>query len=220
MYGATHKTKYGNCLLQNYDVNIKLLPYNTHNATDEINNDFELEDSDLSSYFESSSLYKSNVLNYISGFIQRKILKHELCTECKKFFNEGESITTPFLDLRNEGGLVKPNGKLNEVVIICENVLQDFISKTNIYTEKNVIEKIYQCSLKIIDVKKPSFLHVLNTHPQCFNSIGTHRNIFIRKIVNCYVTLKLKHLSKMKNQSLHKKKIRHQFNKLVLFKNQ
>ena len=48
------------------------------------------------------------------------------------------------------------------------------------------------------------FLSELNSHLQHLNLMGTHRNIFINKVIRCYVTLRLKHDAKLKNENLHK----------------
>ena len=48
----------------------------------------------------------------------------------------------------------------------------------------------------------------------------SHRNLFIKKVVQCFLTLKLKHMAKLKNEDICKARIRHKYNKIVLFSNQ
>ena len=185
-----------------------------------ISNTFNFDESPVNLECLESSEYKENVLAYIAGFIQKKIVKVEHCSECIMFIRNSCKSTSKFLDLRDQGGLIKPCDFMLEIVITSDSVLSQIMEKQNILLEQHVYEKCASLVLQSLDMKKPFFLSELNSHMQHLNSIGTHRNIFIKKVIKCYVSLKLKHIAKQKTEKLHKKKVRHVYSKLVLFKNQ
>ena len=66
-------------------------------------------------YFEcdDSSEFNDNVLSYISGYIQRRVIAKEKCEYCIDFLKNSSSTTSSFIEYVNEGGLFKPSKKLD-----------------------------------------------------------------------------------------------------------
>ena len=215
-------TKFGNCLFQNNDIDVLILPEKTQDARMLMNENFELENCNVLHMLEKivPSEYKSNVLNYIAGFIQRKILITESCQYCIDLLNNGLKCTSSFLEMKREGKIITPEIHICEIVNLANNITEGLMQNVNIVTTKNIYEKIVGSLIRVLDIKKPGFLSCLDNHGQLLNTAGTHRNNFIRKVARCFITLKLNHFAKIKNENLHKKKIRTKFNKMVLFNNQ
>ena len=61
-------------------------------------------------------------------------------------------------------------------------------------------------------------------HPKCFENLQIHdpphRYELMKKISACYLTIRLKHIGKVKNEEQIAQKVRQKFNKLTLFLNQ
>ena len=147
-------------------------------------------------------------------------MQFESCAECQSMLQNGLKCSSSFLDLRNEKNPILPEIHINEIVHLTNCVIEDFMEKNNILKEKKLYQKIAHSVIRLIDIKRPDFMSFLNCHQQPLNSLGTHRNIFLHKIIRCFVTLRLHHLAKQKNESIHQKRLRPKLNKLILFNNQ
>ena len=84
------------------------------------------------------------VVTYIAGYTQRQLMKVEKCSSCISYLKkEGEKTTSPFLDLKNEGGLIQPVKEVNNIVKETEIILQLYMRKkkhfcTKKYHSKNI----------------------------------------------------------------------------------
>ena len=216
---TSYKIGIPNILIQNEIVNHEFLSTDTRNAMDRIEINFDLEDFNAFDCYEETSEYKENVLNYIAGFIQKKILKNEKCIQCRQFLATNQ-ISTPFLNLRNLGGLNTPAETLLHIVKLTEVIVTDFHNKHNVFSQKDIFYQIFVRAIHFLDIKNQNFLSELNCHAFDCKETLSHRNSFIKKVVQCFLTLKLRHMSKLKNEDICKARIRHKYNKLVLFSNQ
>ena len=66
--------------------------------------------------------------------------------------------TSKFLDLRDQGGLIKPCDFKLEIVITSDSVLCQIMEKQNILLEQHVYEKCESLVLQSLDMKKPFFV--------------------------------------------------------------
>ena len=122
LLGATHKSRNGNC--QFLDQTSLLALSTTKKSTNFICELFELNEEDgwTELWLENleNNEYKHNILTYICGFIQKKILDKEQCVNCFFQFKNFKVLeTSSFLELKNKGGLCRPNEQLTNVVKIC-----------------------------------------------------------------------------------------------------
>ena len=134
--------------------------------------------------------------------------------------NLTNQIWTPFLNLRNLGGLNTPAETLLHIVKLTEVIVTDFHNKHNVFSQKDIFYQIFVRAIHFLDIKNQNFLSELNCHAFDCKETLSHRNSFIKKVVQCFLTLKLRHMSKLKNEDICKARIRHKYNKLVLFSNQ
>ena len=82
--------------------------------------------------------YTENIINYISGFVQKKIVAVMSCDECVDFFLSENTHEMPLLTTKNRGGLVKPNTDLCTLIQITSVILDEYVNCCNILVEKKI----------------------------------------------------------------------------------
>lgn len=224
LLGATHKTRFGNALIDLDDSPVNKLPTDSHSAVDIVNDFYDLNCDWTQLYISSDSPlneYKSNILTYVSGFCCRKLMKKENCVHCREYlFNYRIRNTSEFLNRKNEGGLILPNVHVDKVVKMTDRLLDSVKRTKNVFTEKNLIEKMYLNVQKLLDIENVNFMKFLDDHVDVMCHNVSHRKKMIKKIVTVFLSLKLKHMAKEKSSSFKHKRIRKTYSKLILFKNQ
>ena len=219
LLGATHMGQFENTISQ--DDTFLPLPPSTAQNFKFFSNHFDLEEEDDALDFYTISLdniteYKSLALNYIAGYVQWKIVNKETCEVCKFFLsnlkicNEEALITK-----RNRGGLTIPSISVEKIIKISEVVFMEIMSKgSKPLKQKNLIEKVcVQICNKVHDMHPDLFVDLPN-HMESF--MGTHQNRLIKKIVSCFMALRLKHHLREEDTDVS---IRIQLSKLILYKN-
>ena len=195
LIGATHTSCFGNCMLQD-DTNVLILPPYISN-TNVFNQHSEETDEPALIYMDSldtKSEYRSNVLNYISGFIQRSKVKTEQCISCKLFLSNLKIVkTSALLEIKDKGGLTCPSPIIEKIVTIADSILNPKLSSGDILREKNLIDKVYLITLRVVNLNKLYFFSELDDHVDDVGLLGSHRNLLIRKIVCSFVTMRAKH---------------------------
>ena len=90
------------------------------------------------------SEFKGQALNYISGFIQKKIYEKEQCINCKLYIANLRIVnSSALLNIKNRGGLTKPSPAIKRIVRVSETVFSDLIKDgRNLFIEKNLVDKI------------------------------------------------------------------------------
>ena len=193
MLGAVNKTKFGNCITD-------FVPNTLAIESSQIVNEYELDSEWMDEYVDHvdhvCSEYTSNILTYIAGYVQKKIMKVEKCSDCYHYLmNEKEETSSNFLDLKNEGGLQKPVQAINTIVKETESVLHHFMESRNIFVQKNIIPKISCAVIRIIIQKKPNFLSNLdNCNDLCFEN--NHRFKMMKNVVKVFLAMRLRHLAR------------------------
>ena len=227
LFGACNKTKYGNCILQD-DSKLLLFPNcKPVKAADEIVQSFDLTDNEQTEVYlsamEKTSEFSKNALTYISGFIHRKIIKKETCLSCHDVLkNESIRTSCKFIDSVNRGRLVHPSSSLNLVVKITNSCIEEVKNNSNILQHKNIVQSTQRNVMNILNSRHPNLFSILDTHvdkERIENSLS-HRILMIKKIVSCYLSLRLKHLCKEKNSIEFDKRFKRKSSKLIHFKNQ
>ena len=124
LVGATSVSYFGNCLMQD-DTNVLVLP---QKVTDK--KLFEIEDEETEKeskiFIEAlatKSEYRKSILIYISGFIQRRLIRDENCVECGLLLSNLRIVkSSGLIDIKDRGGLVRPSPAVVKVVSIAHSI--------------------------------------------------------------------------------------------------
>ena len=178
----------------------------------------ELEWIDLYCDSRPSNEYQNNVLTYISGYVQRRLLATEKCAECINFLRCEEKSSSDFVDFVNEGKLTKPSKSLDFVVKKSDMILNSFANQNFLYSQKNITERICQNVVNMMAECHPEILSEVDHFGNSF--MDNHKLCMMRKICALYVSLRLKHAAREKKNTLVEKRVRRTMTKVILFKNQ
>ncbi len=121
------------------------------------------------------------------------------------------------LNRKNRGGLTLPSDELEKIVKISETLFSRLLIQEGGNPFK-IKDKVQVISLKVSTLIQELYSTLLIELEDHVEIMGSHRILMIKKIVGCYVAIRLKHFCRQFNmQSL---KFRVQLSKLVLFKHQ
>jgi hypothetical protein len=220
--GATHQTQFANCLIQD-DSAVLPLPYSLNESfqTYEVQTEEE-EDSSSREYINSiltQSEYKSDVLGYIAGYVQKTILTREQCSQCKIYLTDMKMVESNLLlDIKNRGPLCIPSGEVVKIVKVAHSVVEKRLHEPDLLTEKNVVEKLAIKTVNILNGLYPSLMENLSQHADVCSIFSSHKIKLMKKISSFYITTLLHHFCRQYNNK--DARIRNMYSKLILFKNQ
>jgi hypothetical protein len=174
------------------------------------NNDpFENEDDD-EIIMDTSNNYIADVVDYLCGFVVKKLRKKKSCQICCAVLEDEES-NSAFLRRKDRGGLVRPS---KDVINVCR--VAELVFRENNKFSGNVIEKLMLTSKRNLNIAKTS--SGLSDHILEQDALNNHLLQLINLILKCYLTIRLHHHNMSTNEI--KDRIRHRYSKLILFKNQ
>lgn len=159
--------------------------------------------------------YVEDVVGYISGFVQRKLLASIKCEECTAaIVSNCSSQSFHLINRKNRGGLLQPNKDIYKLCKIGERSFRT-IQAAGKVTSKNVIELLIQHSMRDIDSNVFSVLqeHILNQ-----SIFDNHHIILIKSVLFEYFKIRLCHVAKSLTASLQSNKVRSKNSRLTIFK--
>ena len=225
LLGATHHGVAENCQVQ--DDTAITTPTFTADSNKLFSELFDLDDdkSAVEIYLQSLECnieksdfeYRDAILNYISGFIQKKLIKKERCVDCALYLENIPASNLKeggLIKVKNRGGLVLPSVEIEKVVNIADALYSE-INTDKLFGQKNIVKKIQIETCKVVAETHPHLLEVLDEH---MGTLGSHKFLMIKNIVGCYISMRGRRSAKMLNEN--SPKIRMQMTKLILFKNQ
>ena len=96
-----------------------------------------IEDLDSSSI----SVYKESILEYIGGFIVRKLVNKITCEVCclaligtKIFLSTSNTIIKSLTTVKDRGGLIYPSRDVSKILKVSEMVFKGYVSGDNFKT--------------------------------------------------------------------------------------
>jgi len=169
------------------------------------------------------SLFVSNVVEYISGWVARKLTPKIACADCLGALvttADKKQKTSSLIEIKNNGGLVKPAESLVRVVQEAEKVLREMVNIHHVrkedywdyHLETRVLERIPSDVFSNGDMAE----HFQNS----LHGIDSHYTDLIRNICRVYIRMRRFHAINLTNQRLHGRSVRQSLTKTILFKNQ
>ena len=220
--GASHSSRFSNCTLQD-DTVMQILPTKLEDALEVCRSVYMSEDECedwITQYISSSSLlseYKQDIIVYISGFVQKSLLKKEHCLECKVLISNQKTLqSSEILDIKNRGPLIIPCSEFVKVCTVAFCVFEGRVKEPHLLTEKNLVQRLVLKTKMIVHSKYPNILSFLGNHAMSLTS--NHSSIMIGKIASLLLTILMHHHCKIINNK--ETKVRQMYSKLILFKNQ
>ena len=174
-------------------------------------------DDEFESFLTEGNLSKiqEDVLSYIAGFMCRKVHVQSKCKFCASLLvatvKDGKSLD--LIKCKDRGGLYYPSDDLIKVCKLAENALQGEMVKENFISNENILKKL--------GVKVSTCVHT--QHPNIFaaaNHEAMHKYDLVKTICRVYLSIRLKHIAREKNENIKRNKMRKKLSRLIIFKHQ
>ncbi len=167
------------------------------------------------------SEYKEAAISYIAGYVVRMVEKKIHCMECKTALTTTkESLPDLFVTWKTNGGLKLPSLGL---IKICEETEKCIVRMLNVNGgglphSAGLSSAIAKTVLQVC--VESGVFSTLDQHMFDSTAVDNHIFTLIKCCCQSYVTIRMHHLSRMRNARMHDKVVRKEFSKLVLFKHQ
>lgn len=182
---------------------------------------------------QSTSLLKDNILDYISGYLVRRLEGRVKCDNCAQAlvvprarshtdhsYMASTASTSQLLHVKDRGGLVTPTDPVFHLVKRCEQVIttyatRQFVAKSN---ARQMLLALFMRSV-IEDRPVQFFAHTCCTE----EGLLDHSSQLCRQLSAMYIDLRLRHYSRLFNRVVveeGKSSDRGRLNRLVIFKHQ
>lgn len=204
----------------------------TCDASDDILTVFEDDDDDdlfvtsaISDHSYCSCLptlspYVENVSSYIAGFVVRKLLPKVKCSDCRELLvGVADAPCCTFLQLKNNGGLVKPSDGVISIIHHTERHLRSLVPADKpVHADARFGERIEIAVMSNLDCQK----NLNTTHHTIDTADGINNHVYslIRQIIRLYLRIRTYHIVKSWNDAECGLNVRQKMTKLILFKNQ
>lgn len=156
-------------------------------------------------------MYICDVIEYIAGFVSRKLIKTLNCNECARALISSDSLCM-LLNRKNRGGLCKASKDVINICITAETIIK---SETN-FSVPNIILKLISAGTRHLNINQ-LFLS-LDRHSFDQDPLNGHIIQLIRLILKNYFTIRLHHINRSKNEVSDR--IRQKLTKAIHFKSQ
>jgi len=167
------------------------------------------------------SLFVTNVLEYIAGWVVRRLSPEIACSECLSALvvtANDSGHTDSLLVIKNNGGLVKPSAGVIAVVTHVEKVLRESVN-----FHKVVKDDLWgrELETKVLHRLPNDVFQGLNEHfTNSQYGIDNHYSDLVRNICRIFLKLRRFHVVNITNQQLKGRCVRQALTKTILFKNQ
>lgn len=159
---------------------------------------------------DASMQFRNDIVEYLAGFIVRKLKKTFHCERCSAELCETEEACS-FINRKNRGGLIKPSRYVTYICRTAENIFRHNISFSG-----QVVLRLINSAKSQINIT--GIFPSLNDHILDQDPLNNHLLQLVDIILKLYFTIRIHHKNKTLNEV--KERIRHKYSKLILFKHQ
>lgn len=131
------------------------------------------------------------------------------CFECCEAISNDDTVTCDLINVKDLGSLVKPSKVIRK---ICAEAEKTFRINDGVETDMG---KLIRLSFRHLDMDVFSTMddHFLNSDP-----IENHRLVFVKLVLNEYLTIRIHHKNNLNKEEHNKVKIRNFYKKMIHFK--
>lgn len=156
--------------------------------------------------------YVTDVVSYISGFVERSLKAKMKCEHCLSGISSSKIDLSALIKIKNRGGLTIPQVDIFKICKIAENKLWSFdITKNNFYA------KLFNNIMR--DLVAEKLFDDMSGHNSKFVE-SEHRLLLIKNIVTLYLKIRLYHIAKHHNMNKKNTFLRSKLTKLIHFSSQ
>jgi len=165
------------------------------------------------------SLFVNNILEYIAGWVVRKLSPKIACADClSAHVVKADTIThcDSLLEIKNNGGLVKPSADVNAVIQQAEKVL---CQQVNIQPVVKQDRWRHELETRVLQQIPDSLFADMKEHFNCSRcGIDSHDTNLVRNLCRMFLTLRRFHVINRTNQESRSCYVRHALTKIIVFK--
>ena len=150
--------------------------------------------------------FKDNILEYICGFVVKKIKEKTNCESCmKSLFGERKDGLISVRQMDEKSRLIYPSNFVVKIVKFAENVLKLELKKDD------WLRKYYfdHCNIKICN-------GFVSFYGDIFKEMDNHSYELMKTIVCCYLSIRFKSHARYMNEQQKKQNLRSKLMKIVL----
>ena len=167
------------------------------------------------------SEFKEAVISYVAGYVVKMVQKKIKCLQCLAALTTSkEKLSDLFVTWKTKGGLNLPSLGLQKICQETEKcILRMLNANEGGLPHAAGISKAIATTVLTACIGSGVFSE-LDQHMYDTSAVDNHVFSLVKCCSESYVTIRMHHLSKLRNESMHAQKVRRQFSKLVLFKHQ
>ena len=152
------------------------------------------------------SLFKENVVEYISGYVVRRVIAKSDCESCNRALKTEPYNQMSLISLRDFGGkLVYPSDFVNKLMTLSEKIVSQEL-KGNVLSKAFSFDKIV---LKIVS-------DFVNLNQNVVDKLDEHRYALCKSLASFYVCIRLKHHAKVTSIALRNNNLRRKLNRICV----
>lgn len=208
LLGVTNSiVSHSNVLLQDNSEIIGIIP-STCDKIDYVIDNYNMSDIDFDFINNSTiSNFKKNVLEYIGGFVVKKICLKMYCENCCDAITGTPPETlVNLIKLKDYGNLMTyPSQLVCKVIEFSEQIIVKEIRTTNWLSKPFFFD--FLCVKIVKSYMESNKIVLLDCN---------HNYELYKKIVACYTSIKLKHHIKLENEKMKKKRLRNKLCRAVI----
>jgi len=168
---------------------------------------------------DAVSEYKEAAINYIAGFVVKKIKQKHNCMPCAEALTS-ETTVHPFVLLKTRGGLQRPSPGIIAVCMESERCFQRILRTTSGKLPQGhgltsaITNQVLMYSADKVLFPELHF-HMFETTVE-----DNHVHVLVKMASSIYCKVRMHHLARLETEKMTKDIVRHQFTKLIHFHHQ
>ena len=172
---------------------------------------FFLDDFDIKLFdTDEDQEFKDNILDYICGFVVKKLKKKMNCQNCiESLFGQHKPGLISIRQMDDKARLIYPSDFVVKIVQFAEKVINVELKKDN-WLQKYFFD---MCNMKVCN-------NFVSLYGDIFKSMDNHSYELMKTIVTCYLSIRFKSHARLMNEKIKKKSLRSKLMKIILHSHQ